>query len=227
LEKNWDGKKKSGEADLDTLLRTVVLNQLGDNGDEAVIAEAKKRFDSFINKNESLSPDIKGLVFKLAVANGGQAEWDAMVNYYRKVDLHEEKLRALRSLGGSPDISLASKTIEFALSNEVRAQDLYLAFASVSRSSAGRQFSWKFLQEQFHRVEEKIKDNTNLLEYTVASVIEGFASEQRAKEIEEWYQKHPLGNLDRTVKQCVEKVRANSQWLVSNRAAVQSFLSSL
>ncbi len=59
----WD--KKANEADLDTLLRSVVLGQLGNNDDPNVVEEAKKKFQNFIQNKTPIEADIRFLVYSL------------------------------------------------------------------------------------------------------------------------------------------------------------------
>ena len=51
---------------------------------------------------------------------------------YREAELHEEKNRCLRALGCSGDPDVLRRTLEFALSEEVRGQDTPLAVAGVA-----------------------------------------------------------------------------------------------
>ena len=86
---SWEVHK--GESDLQTLLRPVVLSTLGGNEDADVIAEAKKRFEKYLTDKDSLPADLRYLVYKLAVANGGEKEWDQVLNIYKTAEMSEEK----------------------------------------------------------------------------------------------------------------------------------------
>ena len=52
---------QEGEGHLDTLLRSLVLSQLGQAGDTEVRAEAKRRFDAHVNGVSQISPDIRSV----------------------------------------------------------------------------------------------------------------------------------------------------------------------
>ena len=53
----WDPQE--GEGHLDTLLRSLVLSQLGQAGDTEVRAEAKRRFDAHVTGVTQINPDIR------------------------------------------------------------------------------------------------------------------------------------------------------------------------
>ena len=52
---------QEGEGHLDTLLRSLVLSQLGQAGDTEVRAEAKRRFDAHVSGVSQISPDIRSV----------------------------------------------------------------------------------------------------------------------------------------------------------------------
>ena len=55
----WDPQE--GEGHLDTLLRSLVLSQLGQAGDTEVRAEAKRRFDAHVSGVTHINPDIRSV----------------------------------------------------------------------------------------------------------------------------------------------------------------------
>ena len=57
---SWDDVE--GEEHLDTLLRSLVLTQLGKLGDEEVKAEAKRRFDKLVEGTGQAKADIRYLL---------------------------------------------------------------------------------------------------------------------------------------------------------------------
>ncbi|KAG7156965.1 Puromycin-sensitive aminopeptidase-like 1, partial [Homarus americanus] len=78
---------------LDTLLRSLVLGQLGLYGDEAVVAEAKKRLAAHVAATTTLPADLRSPVYKTVVSQADEKTYDQMIKLYREADLHEEKDR--------------------------------------------------------------------------------------------------------------------------------------
>jgi len=219
----WE--KKPGESDLNTLLRTLVLNQLAINDHPEVVAEAKRRFGAYLNNNQEISPDLRVLVYKTAVANGGQQEYDDCLKIYRTAELQEEKLRALRALGYSTNPDLIHKTLEFGLSDEVRAQDLYIVIWSCAVSSkTGRELTWKFMQNSWKAIHNKIGNSGMLLDRIIAFATQDFASEEKAQEVREYFAKNPVPSAERSIKQSIESIMVNARWLTRNRQSVANWL---
>jgi len=219
----WDPKPK--ESDLDTLLRSVVLNQLGSNDDKAVVAEAKRRFENNQTKNEPISADIRSLVYKLVVANGDEKDYEAVLKIYKTAELHEEKLRALRALGYNTNPEIIQKTLKFALSGEVREQDIFYVTSACSTHRVGRELTWKFIKDNWSDFHRLLGGTAMLIDRLIGYATKDFANEEKAKDVEEFFKAHPVPAAERTIKQSVETIVASSKWLNANRDSVAKWLS--
>jgi len=218
----WDATPD--ENALDTLLRTVVLNQLGSNDDKLVIEEANKRFYRQLNNNESIPADLRFFIYKTVVGNGTEKEFEAVYNIFKTADLHEERLRALRALGYTQNTNLIARTLDLSLTEEVRSQDLmYVTIGCISHR-VGREMAWKFLQDHFVEFDKRLSGAAMLWDRVIGYTIAGFTSEERAQEIEKFFKEHPVPNADRTIKQSLETIRANAKWVANNRESVATWL---
>ena len=90
----WDPQE--GEGHLDTLLRSLVLSQLGQSGDSEVRAEAKRRFDAHVSGVTQINPDIRAAVYKTVASMGHEEDFNTMVRLHNEAELHEEKCRIQR-----------------------------------------------------------------------------------------------------------------------------------
>ncbi|KAL6056357.1 Aminopeptidase [Balamuthia mandrillaris] len=221
----WD--KKQGEEDLQTLLRTVLLSRLVDAGDEATINEAKTRFQKFLNDSKAIPADLRGVVYKAVVSNGGAVEWDSVYKIYKEATLHEEKIRALRALGYTHDEDRLQRTLRMSLdTNEVRAQDVMYVIVSTADSVEGREITWRFVQDNWSKYMELLGDGGTLLTRVISYSTKGFTSEEKAEEVEHFFAEHPYEPAARTVKQSLEAIRSNAAWLARDRDAVAQWLDS-
>jgi len=218
----WDPKAE--DTDLQKLLRVVVLAQLGNNGDAATIQEAKNRFKQVLAGKLEMSADLRALVYKLTVAHGGHEEFDQVIDIYRKADLHEEKLRALRALGSSDRHDLIARALDFVMTSEVRTQDFFIGLHPLTQTAPGRVAAWKFLQDRWADIEKALGDAAGLLDRTIGYTTSTFASDERADEIEKFFRERPVPSAERTIRQSLEAVRANSRWLRNNREGVAAWL---
>jgi len=219
---NLGWEAKSGESASQTLLRTTVLNQLGSNDDQSVIDEAKKRFSN--RASVPIPADIRFLVYKLVVAHGTSADYEDMYQIFKTAEMAEEKLRALRALGYSDDSSLLSRTLQLSLTEEVRSQDLMYVFASCGSSLKGREMTWQFFKDNFSAFEHRLSASMMLMDRLVSYSIDGFASDEKAQDVEKFFGSHPVPNADRSIKQGLESIRAHAKWVNTNRDSVAKYL---
>ncbi|MGI0011292.1 MAG: M1 family metallopeptidase, partial [Nitrosopumilaceae archaeon] len=97
----WE--KKEGEKHTTALLRSLVIGSLGRLGDEEILDEAKKRFNEFLKKPDSLRPDLRGVVYSLVAWSGDNKTYEILLKQFRKVTMQEEKLRFLGALSTFQD----------------------------------------------------------------------------------------------------------------------------
>lgn len=64
---------------LDTLLRSLVLGQLGLYGEESVVAEAKKRLAAHVANTTTLPADLRSPVYKTVVSQADEKTYDQML----------------------------------------------------------------------------------------------------------------------------------------------------
>lgn len=148
--------------------------------------------------------------------------YEEMLNYYRSMDLREEKDRISRALGSIVNVELLKKVIEFGMSDEVRAQDFVCVIASVANNPLGRDLAWSFFKDNWKFLSEKFQGGF-LLRRLVKCVTENFSSEEKALETEEFFKTHNVPNTKRSVEQSIETVRLNAAWLKRDLASMKEF----
>ncbi|XP_061374887.1 aminopeptidase M1 [Gastrolobium bilobum] len=209
---------KPGESHLDAMLRGEILTALAVFGHDLTLDEASKRFQAFVGDRNTplLPPDIRKATYVAVMqraSKSNQVGYESLLKVYRETDLSQEKTRILGSLASSPDPDLILEALNFMLSPEVRSQDAVFGLA-VSRE--GRDVAWAWLKENWERI-VKTYGSGFLLSRFVSSVVSPFASFEKAKEVEEFFASHANPAIARTLKQSLERVNINANWVQSVR----------
>ncbi|CAG9561275.1 unnamed protein product [Danaus chrysippus] len=217
----WDAKDK--ESHLDTLLRSLVLNKMISFEDPDTIKEAQSRFEKHLSGECTLPADLRSACYRAVLASAGEDTFGRFLQLYRAADLHEEKDRISRALGAVNDPALLKKVLEFAISDEVRAQDTVFVIVSVALSRNGRDLAWQFFKDHWQEFMDRYQGGF-LLARLVKSTTENFASEACAQEIEEFFRTHHSPGTERSVQQALETVRLNAAWLRRDLASTTTYL---
>ncbi|XP_064546193.1 puromycin-sensitive aminopeptidase isoform X1 [Drosophila montana] len=224
--KRLDWEPRDNENHLDTLLRSLVLTRLVSFRSPEITEEARKRFRSHVNGTKSLPADLRSTCYKAVLQDGDEGIFEEMLTLYRSTDLHEEQDRISRALGCIGDVKLLRRVIDFAMSGEVRAQDSVFVIVAVAVNPKGRDMAWEFFKENNKQLLEQYQGGfllTRLIKY----LIENFASEEKAREVEEFFKTNLIPGCDRTVSQAVETIRLNAAWLQRDREKLTQFLTEM
>jgi len=113
----WDAK--AGEPDNVAAARRAVLVNLGQLGDPAVVAEARRRFDRWLREPDSLTANGRRTVLPIVAANADARAWEAIYAQAKSSKDITDRGRLFNYLGASNDPALADRALKLALTPEV------------------------------------------------------------------------------------------------------------
>jgi len=205
-------------------LRGTIITILGKVGHKGVIEEAQQRFGKFNQDSKYfLHPDLRQPVFDIVVAHGDIQEYESIMQLFKKSDFIEQK-RCMIAFGRSKDITLLQRTLEFALSPEVRNQDLIWPLSSVAANRPhGTELAWEFVKKNFNLLVSKL--SASLQGSVVEIATSYFCSEEKATEIENFFRENVCKPAERTILQNLESIHDNAVWLKKDRKEILAFFS--
>jgi puromycin-sensitive aminopeptidase len=124
--------------------------------DPDVRSEASARFARFLSEPTSLAPDLLTPVANLVVASAGEAGWEAILGQYRAATTPQDKVRYLLALPSTPDPELLARSLDLALSDEVRTQDAPFLVVGVMANRAGGRLAWQWVEEHWDELQERL-----------------------------------------------------------------------
>jgi tricorn protease interacting factor F2/3 len=210
----WEPKK--GEKPNDAVLRGFVINALGKLGDEEVIDGARERFALFLRKPDSISPDIRSSVISLAAWSGSVTQ-EKLKDLYRKAKTQEEKIRFLAALSDFRDEKALLDSLDFALTDEVRLQDLYVPIAKVAGNVYGHNILWPWFKKNWKLISAKFGGTGNPLFNRIIQSAAMGRDMERAVEVADFFKKNPTPGTEMTVSQTVERIRIRAKFLEKAR----------
>jgi len=164
---------------------------------------------------QALPSDMRVAVFKIVLKNGGKKEYDEVKGYFATASDNAEKKHVLNALGATKDEKLKMDTLDWTCGGEVKLQDFFYTLGSVHRSGpVGMQMTWRYFQDNFEKMKGMVgKASASLMDAVIVFSCGGFASEEKANEIEEFFKKNPMPQNQRKIDQMLEAMRTNGQFL--------------
>lgn len=217
----WDARSDEGHGT--RRLRPLVLDELGRCGDPGVESEALRRFDLATDESASLPADLRATAYGLVAQRRGEEGHQALLELHRATTLSEERKRCLQALGRTLDERLLQRTLSFALTDEVRDQDVIWAVAGVAANPYGHEVAWRFVQENWAEIFERFGEGF-LIKRIVGFATENFSTEEKAQEVQSFFAANPPGAAARDVQHSLERIRANVNWLARGGEAIAGWL---
>jgi aminopeptidase 2 len=214
------------DSDLKKLLRVLMIGVAGKSGDEKIVLEAQQRFWKFVQENDekALHPNIRGAVYAIVLKFGGEKEYNAVERIYRETPIIDQKLAALGALGATENKMLIERALDYALSSEVRLQDVTYIFSAVAANHKGRRLLWQFVQDHWRELHRRYSDSNFLLSRIVGISCDSFSSNEMARHIEQFFKDKITDQIRRSVAQSLEKVYNSARWFQRDRAMVSEWL---
>lgn len=182
-----------------SILRGIVASRLT-LVDDTFAVELAPEF----NEYDKVPPDMKPAV-ALAYARS-TANYDNLLNAYRKTNSDEDKVRLLNAMTALTDESLVKRTLDFALSGEVKRQDVRTVILAATEKPDAKNVTWTWLQENIERLRE-LYQSTGILSGTFLSIIP-ILGIGRIKETEQFFNEHKMPEADVGIRAGLEKLRA-------------------
>ncbi|CAF0767562.1 unnamed protein product [Rotaria sordida] len=220
----------SNESSQAIMLRSLILIQLGVNGDNKIYDEAHRRFKKlFISNNQEnlIDPNIRPAVYLTVAKTGNQQIFDQLKSLYLKAETQEERLILLNSLCHFDDESLQNQALKFIWNTTVvRKQDHLTAFSSLaSHNRRGCEICWTYMQENWNKIERTYGQHDSHLIHFIESIPALFASLERSDEVRKFYINHPNPLLDRPIKKALEQINIRRLVLERHEHSINQFLS--
>lgn len=211
-------QKKRGERHEDTLLRSLVIQHAGMNGDQDIARHAC----AMLFSSKPIPPEIRSSVYAVAARTGGKRAYDELLRRYHRATFQEERSRILRALALTQGPLLVRRTIQLCFSKHVRAQDIPTGIVTLLQNRYARAQTWAYLKGHWDEV-LKLFAGGHLL----PRVIDGLtvvADEDMLKDIRSFFSAHKAPGAERTIRQVLESIESNIAWKRRDREAVRAWL---
>ncbi len=213
------------ETHLNSLLRSVVLNQSGHFGNPSVLDEANKRFQTFLTDNSSITPDLRGVIYGLAAESGNDSTFEQLLQLAEKFDLQEEKVRIQGALTRFQQPKLITRALELSLDPDViRIQDTPRIIMGLAANPSALRITWEFMKDNWKEFDRRYGGG-GFAVMRLVSITGGFNTIEDGRDVKAFFDANPVPAATRTVEQSLERINLNAKWLDLNLPVLSDWFS--
>ena len=202
----WDAR--AGEPKSTAQLRARLIEVLGVFGDEAVVAEARRRFRSFVERPDSLSAELREPVFTVVGRHADRETFERLHRLGRESQSVEEKQLFYFALASAGDPQLAQETLRLALTDELPPEMAPYLLFGVAQGGEHGELVWRFAREHLKELTRKLSEFA-AVSY-VPSLFGAFSDAARADELEAFAKANLPAEAAPDVAKAAEEIRLNS-----------------
>jgi len=198
----WEAKP--GESADREALRAELFAALGYTArDPEVVSLAHKLANQALDDPSSVNHELAFAAFRVATDGGDEAFYNKIKDRLKTAKTPEEIYMLQQALAEFSDPALLQKTLEFAISSEVRSQDSLQVISRVMRNPAGEKLAWDFVRSHWEKV-------TSLGGAFAGAAVAGsagsFCDVAMRDQVQDFFAAHHEPAAERTLKQSVERM---------------------
>jgi aminopeptidase N/puromycin-sensitive aminopeptidase len=184
-------------------LRGMMFEDLGRANDPAVLAQAEILTKQVLAGQRPADPGILDAAVALATAKGDVSTYESLLRVSRNAtdpDLKEAALHALTRFQTPP---LVTRTLEYAVSDEVRSQDSWAMIASLLDQRETQDQAWEFVEARWEAIERKSTAGSG------ARIIEAagaFCSVEKRDQVESFFRAHPVESAQTALAKSIDSI---------------------
>lgn len=168
--------------------KALMFGAAGTAGDEKVVAAAREVFERFAaGDHDAINPNIRRSVFSIVLRNGGEREYEIVLNFFRNAPTSAEKNSALSTLGFAPDPALQRRTLALTLSDEVRAQDMRLPLVAIAAHAHGIELQWEWFKENYNQLLKRLPPENMTFSYLLDRILQPLTQRQQIEKVQAFF----------------------------------------
>ncbi len=202
------GDPVAGETALTAKLRGLLVGALAVLGGHGPTRErCRFIFEQGLADASLVDPELLQAATGAYAATGGQAEFEVLLEGYRRGRTPQERLRHLYALPQLDDVELLTRVCELAISGEVKTQDApFVLNACIANRRFGAA-AWRFVRDHWSTANERFPGNT------IVRMVDSVKLLNRAVDVataRDFFAAHPIPQAAATLRQILERQHVNA-----------------
>lgn len=220
LRLGWD--EMTADSHFDKLLRPIVLQVAAWAHDESVTAEGLRRFET-MKQSESVSPDIRSVVYGIAVENGDRATFDTLLGFHNSTSSSEERVTLAGALTSFTQPELIDRALSLIASDNVRLQDVGYWLADSFSNYHASVSTWEWMTQHWDWLEQNIGKDISFARMPLYAA-KAFGDRTFLEKYEDFFAKVSTPLLSRSIAQGKETITWQAEWKRRDLELLRQFL---
>ena len=199
----WDAKP--GETELDALLRSMTISALGRWGYAPVIAEARARFERYLQEPASLTGDLRRTVLGIVGQNADAATYATLHRLAKSESSTEQKRTLYWAMASAKSPELAQHTLALSITDELLPREATKLVHNIASSGDSPELAWTFTQANLKTLLGKLA-SLDANDF-VPGIFRAFTDEARATELEAFSKSQLPAQAQYAVEKAVDNIR--------------------
>ncbi|XP_025159395.1 glutamyl aminopeptidase isoform X3 [Harpegnathos saltator] len=209
-------------------LRNSVMKSAVALGMDSQLHPAKGLFDRWTIMDTLIPPDMRDVVYATGIRYGGEEAWSRCWDIYQKTEVSSERQILLQALGATTDSWLLQRYLLLSLNQDlIRAQDIGTVVWSVASNENGRHLAWRHIKAYWPNIQILFGNVSVAMSGLITDVVPFFNTEYDYREISEFFKHVEVGSGMRTLRQSLEKIKSNIQWVKRDGDCIDAVLSNI
>ena len=216
----WQGP--DGEPVERALMRARLLSALGDLGDDAVIAEAKRRFEAFLKEPASLPSALRDPVLHLVGREADRATYETLHGLGRKSKIMSERTLYYSALASALDPALARETLAVTLTDEIPNEMARRLIFSVASQGEHAGLAVEFVKRHFETLADKF--GSSFRATSMSSLMANFSDPARAEELKQFAPAYETSDGRTEAERTRERILADAEFVTRQIPAIDEWV---
>ena len=181
--------------------RALVFNILGFAGDPAIQQQSVTITTNLLTGKGATDEALNDAAIAIAAKSGTTAFYDAMQRVSKNSASPTLSAETLQLLADFQDPALVTRTLDYAVSGEVRNQDSWQLLAAELRHPETRTQSWAYIQANWVKVHAQLTPASG---QRIVGATGSFCTVAQRDEVQSFFQTHTIENSERALKQAYD-----------------------
>ncbi|KFZ16053.1 hypothetical protein V501_02425 [Pseudogymnoascus sp. VKM F-4519 (FW-2642)] len=224
----WIFENQRTQDGLQSFVRRLIgtkASELGWNLADSGHAEKKLKTLLFCAAGSVIDANLRPHVFRIALENGGSNEYDVVLNEYLTAKTSPERNTALQSLGYARDANLVQRTLQLALSKDVRDQDVQFAISFLQVHRTGTEALWQWLQVNWNNL--SVRFSSRPLGNIIKACTAGLSTRDQLKSVRAFFDAKETTLIKMPLAQALESLAVQCDCVGRDRSDVAAFIENL